>query len=178
MSNLIHFSETDLSDFSKEANGFRCRTYKEWWTEEELEAEYKYLSGICEDNRLEETKREAEALVALGQLGDAKAILDDANNARAVNGGLPALADATYETIMHSIYYEHCIELYHAAKGVQYFFMRRYDMLQIGTPLHFPIPANELETTGDELYSHGGVAFADGEGTASGTTSWDTNPPF
>jgi hypothetical protein len=63
MTELIHFSETDLSDFSKDAYGFRCRTYKEWWSKDELEAEYKRLSAICEDNYLADTKRESEALV-------------------------------------------------------------------------------------------------------------------
>lgn len=120
----------------------------------------------------------AEALVALGRNAEAKAILDDPANARAVNGGLGPLADDSNATLMHAIYYETCIELFAAAKGVQFFGMRRWDLLQIGTPLHFPIPASELETTGDEVYTFGGNAFADGEGTALGTTSWDTNPPF
>lgn len=120
----------------------------------------------------------AEALVALGRNAEAKAILDDPINPRAVNGLLGALPDDSYETLMRAIYYETCIELFAAAKGVQFFGMRRWDLLQIGTPLHFPIPASELETTGDDVYSFGGNAFADGEGTALGTTSWDTNPPF
>jgi hypothetical protein len=41
--NLIHISETMLSDMFKEANGFRPRHYKEWWTREELDAQYEYL---------------------------------------------------------------------------------------------------------------------------------------
>lgn len=62
--NLIHISETGLSDAFKDAHGVRPRgIYKEWWTESELEIEFKHLSMICEDNRLHETKLEAEALV-------------------------------------------------------------------------------------------------------------------
>jgi len=68
MTELIHFSKTDLSDFSKEAYGFRCRSYKEWWTKDELEAEYARLSFICDDNMLYETKRESEALVQFEML--------------------------------------------------------------------------------------------------------------
>jgi len=63
MSNLIHINQTDLSDFFKEANGFRPRDiYKDWWTQEELDAEYKRLNQICEENRIIETKREEESL--------------------------------------------------------------------------------------------------------------------
>ena len=40
MTNLIHISETDLSDFYKDAYGIRPRgVYKEYWTPEDLEAE-------------------------------------------------------------------------------------------------------------------------------------------
>jgi nitrogen regulatory protein PII-like uncharacterized protein len=65
---LIHFSETDLSDFYKDAHGFRPRNYKEWWTKEELEAEYNYLSKVCEDNMKREAIAEAEALVKFEKL--------------------------------------------------------------------------------------------------------------
>lgn len=68
MTNLIHFNDTDLSDFSKEANGFRCRTYKEWWTQEELDAEYDRLGRICEENRIMEEAREHQALVDFEKL--------------------------------------------------------------------------------------------------------------
>lgn len=63
MTELIHFSKTDLSDFSKEAYGFRFRSYKEWWTKDELEAEYAHLSSICDENIAIETEREERALV-------------------------------------------------------------------------------------------------------------------
>ena len=50
MENLIHFSDTMLSDMFKDANNFRPRHYKEYWTESELEEEYNYqypVSSIC-----------------------------------------------------------------------------------------------------------------------------------
>jgi hypothetical protein len=63
MTELIHIHETDLSDLYKEANGFRPRHYKEWWTPEELKAEYDHLFAVCHDNDLIEKERESEALV-------------------------------------------------------------------------------------------------------------------
>lgn len=69
MSNLIHISETDLSDFFKDANGFRPRgIYKEWWTEEELEQEYQYLAKVCEENRIMEEAREHQAELDFNKL--------------------------------------------------------------------------------------------------------------
>ena len=60
---MIHIQETDLSDFYKDAYGVRPRHFKEWWTQKELDAEYEYLSKVCEDNMICESHREAEALV-------------------------------------------------------------------------------------------------------------------
>lgn len=70
MSNLIHFNDTDLSDFSKEANGFRNRSYKEWWTEEELNDEYNHLGALCEENRIRDEAREKQALLDFNKLID------------------------------------------------------------------------------------------------------------
>ena len=62
MSALIHVSDTLLSDHSKEAFGCRYRGYKEWWTQEELDAEHDRLAEICEQN-----DREESALALLNQ---------------------------------------------------------------------------------------------------------------
>ena len=34
--------------------------------------------------------------------------------------------------------------------------MRRHDLLQKGTPTQYPVPATELEITGDSFYTFGG----------------------
>lgn len=65
---LINFSETMLSDMYKEANGFRPRHYKEWWTEAELEAEYAYLSKEIDYAIKREKYAEKKALKAFKQL--------------------------------------------------------------------------------------------------------------
>jgi hypothetical protein len=43
--------------------------------------------------------------------------------------------------------------------------MRRHNLLQVGTPLHFPVPADELEISGLVPYTFGA---AGGEASASG----------
>ena len=64
MTEKIHIWKTGLSDFHKDAYGFRPRDhYQEWWTQEELDAEYDRLSAICEENRVREEYQQAQALV-------------------------------------------------------------------------------------------------------------------
>ncbi len=56
--------------------------------------------------------------------------------------------------------------------GIQWFFMRRHDLLQVGTPTMFPVPGSELEILGIENYTFGGPSFAGQPGSASGANSW------
>jgi hypothetical protein len=69
MENLIHIHDTDLSDLYKDAHGFRPRgIYKEWWTKDELEVEYSYLSKVCHENDIAEIKAEKKALITFEKL--------------------------------------------------------------------------------------------------------------
>ena len=56
--------------------------------------------------------------------------------------------------------------------GIQWFLMRRHDMLQEGTATMFPVPGSELELLGLENYTFGGPSFAGQTGSASGANSW------
>jgi hypothetical protein len=56
--------------------------------------------------------------------------------------------------------------------GIQWFFMRRHDLLQTGTATMYPVPASELELLGRSIYTFGGVGNAGSVGTASGANSW------
>lgn len=56
--------------------------------------------------------------------------------------------------------------------GIQWFFMRRHDLLQQGTATMFPVPGSELELLGLENYTFGGPSFAGQTGSASGANSW------
>jgi len=60
---LIHVCDTSLSDMYKDANGFRPRHYKEWWTKAELEAELAHLQRVIVYEMEAERKRESEALI-------------------------------------------------------------------------------------------------------------------
>ena len=66
------------------------------------------------------------------------------------------------------IFYEKDVELIDTGMGISFFDMRRRDMLQRGTILHFPVPATELEIVQVPVYTIGGNP--DGENVSDG--SW------
>ncbi len=115
----------------------------------------------------------AEAELMLGNKAGAIAILNDTSLPRKAVGELSDVeASATEEEVLDLIFAERDIELGRTVFGVEHADMRRQDALQIGTILHFPVPASELVTLGEEVYTYGGVSNADGINTADGSNSW------
>ncbi len=116
-------------------------------------------------NELELIK--AEAYAHLGQLTNAINIINASD--RVNRGHLPPLsASSSKQDILDAIFYERDIELFVAGFADDFFDMRRRDMLQKGTMLHFPIPAKELNVMGESVYTFGGVENADGINTSNG----------
>lgn len=109
----------------------------------------------------------AEALFHTGAKNTAIDIINAGS--RVTRGNLPpidyTISDADF---LKALFYERDIELIMTGYGIAYFDMRRRDMLQIGTPLHFPIPAKELNVMYMPLYTFGGVENADGINTSNG----------
>lgn len=112
----------------------------------------------------------AEAQYKSGNLAGAAATLDA--SPRNTEGNITTTA--TDVEIKKALLYEYAIELHlNGSLGNNYFFMRRNDLLQKGTPTHFPVPADELGITGDATYTFGGESNAGQDGTAiGGTSSW------
>ena len=107
---------------------------------------------------------------AYAELGNLPAAIDIINSGSRVNrGGLsPLPANTTKEKLMDALFYERDIDLIQTGFGIAFFDMRRRDMLQIGTMLHFPIPAKELMVLGMPEYTFGGVSNADGINVSNG----------
>ena len=109
----------------------------------------------------------AEALCELGDIASAVQIVN--NGSRTQRGGLDPLPDnISKEDMLKAIFYERDIELIQTGFGIAFFDMRRRDMLQYGTLLHFPIPAKELMVMEMPIYTFGGVENADGINTSNG----------
>jgi hypothetical protein len=119
----------------------------------------------------EDSLMEAEAELNLGNTSTAIQIVNDGSRTSA--GGLTELsASASFDEVDAAIHYERDIELYRTGLGLPYYDLRRRGELQAGTPLQFPVPATELQTIGEELYTFGGANNAGQPGTASGDNAW------
>jgi starch-binding outer membrane protein, SusD/RagB family len=120
----------------------------------------------------------AEALVRTGNVAEAITILNNPSGARKLRGNLPDAISANAKEALWTIFYERDIELILSGMGISYFDMRRRDMLQRSTILHFPVPARELELMHKEVYSI--LGEPDGENVSEGSwTGLDglTSPP-
>lgn len=117
----------------------------------------------------------AEALARTGNVTGAAQILNSAAGPRKVRGGLPDVA-ATLDAVLDAIYYEKTIECMLTTEVTELYDMRRRDMLQAGTPLHLPIPAQQLEVLEIPFYSFGGTTGVAGEDYSTG--GWETKPGY
>ncbi|MEP1032718.1 hypothetical protein [Ekhidna sp.] len=109
-------------------------------------------------------------------LGDNSTALGLINSGpRSTVGGLEDELCSTDDCLEHLLHYEYSIELAHSGMGIGWAYMRRHDLLQIGTPLHWAVPARELEVLGQEVYTYGSPIKADGVNTADGSNSWTNN---
>lgn len=94
------------------------------------------------------------------------------------SGGHTIAADAPDDAFVYALQLEFAVELHVLNNiGGNWFFMRRHDLLQKGTPLHYPIPGAAIEVTpGLTYYSFGGEGSADGINTALGQKDWRMTP--
>ena len=135
-----------------------------------IDLEYKsgVTTGYATDFSIAENELiEAEALVHLNDLSSAISVLN--NGSRKLRGQLsPLPTTASKEEVLEAIFYERDIELIMTGFGIAFFDMRRRDMLQKGTLLHFPVPAKEFMLLEKEIYTYGGEENADGINTSDG----------
>ncbi len=138
---------------------YRFSRYDDWMVT--------YSGNVPEFTTTEKELIMAEALVHLDRTTEAIYILN--NGTRTRRGKLLPLDTTTPAAdVLKAIFYEREIELIATGTGISFFDMRRRDMLQKGTPLHFPVPASELDILGLPLYTFGGVENADGINTSAG----------
>lgn len=100
----------------------------------------------------------AEAAARTGKLGEAADILN--NSPRVTRGGLPPVP-ADEASISEAIHHERMVELMSSGAGIQFFQMRKENLLQPGTPLHYPIPEAQLDIMLMDYYTFGGTAYDD-----------------
>ncbi len=111
----------------------------------------------------------AECYYRMGDYAQAVAILDQ--SPRMTVGGQSTTP--AKDNVRNALFYEYSIELdLNSGMAVNWAFMRRHDLLQRGTAIHYPVPASELEVVQHPIYTFGGDANADQDGTSDGSNSW------
>jgi hypothetical protein len=105
----------------------------------------------------------AEALIKSNDdVSGAISILNEGT--RITRGKLdPLEPGSTEQEVLDAIFYERDVELMFTGLGISFFDMRRRDMLQPGTLLHFPVPGDELSLLLIENYTFGGDKGTPGE---------------
>jgi hypothetical protein len=110
----------------------------------------------------------AEAMARLGNIDGALAIINNGPRTDPDRGNLPDATAANLDDFLKILFYERDIELIQTGFGIAFFDMRRRDMLQKGTMLHFPVPGRELMALQLSIYTFGGITNADGVNTSNG----------
>lgn len=140
---------------------FSCYRYSKYDEEFSSAVGPKPYIALSENDMLR-----AEARAYLGDVSGAAAIINAGT--RTTRGKLTAV-ESTLDQVTKAIHHERHVELYTGGVGLQFFEMRKLDLLQKGTPLHLPLPAATLQNFGlTEFYTFGTVAKADGVGTSNG----------
>lgn len=123
--------------------------------------------GLPEFLKAENDMILAEAYAQQGMYTQAANIIN--NGTRVNRGGMSQIAPTKSE-VMDAIHHERMVELFDSGLAPQFFEMRKNDLLQKGSILHFPLPAKTLETLGRSkpFYTFGGVSNADGKNTSDG----------
>lgn len=122
---------------------------------------------VTEYTKSESDLYKAEALLHIGG-GDAAAAAAIVNaGTRTTKGQLPNVA-ADPQAVYAAIHYERLVEFAYTGMGISFFEMRKEDLLQKGTLLHFPVPGKALDAIPEPYYTYGGTEGVAGEDYSNG----------
>ena len=112
----------------------------------------------------------AEARAYTSDVAGAAAIINSASSRRKTVGQM-ADVPAVLANVEKAILHERHVEMFITGMGLQHFAMRKLNLLQKGTPLHWPLPAKTLETFRETLpfYTYGGGT---GDGINTSNVGW------
>lgn len=133
---------------------YRHQRYDDWLF-------FGFTEDLYEMLQAENELYEAEAYLQLGNLTVAATAIN--GSSRVLRGELPPVTATE-----GAIHYERMIELINTGMGLVFFEMRRQDLLQAGSPLHFPLPGAALDAAGLPNYTFGGTTGTPGEDYSTG----------
>lgn len=126
-----------------------------------------WTENIVELSKAENDMYKAEALAHKGDLSGAAAVINAGT--RVTRGNLAPVA-ANLAAIKSAIHYERMVEFAYTGFGIGFFEMRKENLLQKGTLLHFPTPGKALEAIPAANYTYGGSDGVAGEDYSN--TGW------
>lgn len=124
-----------------------------------------WVTPVTEMHVAENDMYKVEANLRLGNVSAAASILNAGT--RSTRGGLSDVA-ATADAVEDALHYERIIEIMNSSMGFTFFEMRKNDLLQKDTPLHFPMPGKALETAGIDNYTFGPGSGVPGQDISNG----------
>ena len=124
-----------------------------------------WVENVVEFSAAENDMYKAEAMANSGNVAGAAAIINAGT--RTTRGGLANVA-ANLTDITAAIHHERLVEFSFTGMGLGFFEMRKENLLQSGTLLHFPVPGQALESIPADGYTFGGSNGVAGEDYSNG----------
>ena len=124
-----------------------------------------WTTNVVEYSKSENDMYIAEAMANSGNVAGAAAVINAGT--RTSRGNLPDVA-VDLDAVKDAIFYERMVEFSWTSMGLGFFEMRKEDLLQKGTPLHFPVPGKALEAIPETNYTYGGTEGVAGEDYSNG----------
>lgn len=124
-----------------------------------------WVIDVTEFSASENDMYKAEALLNNGDPAAAAAVI---NAGTRVTRGMLAPVAANATDVYDAIHYERLVEFSYTGIGLGFFEMRKEDLLQKGTLLHFPVPGKALEAIPEDNYTYGGTMGVAGEDYSTG----------
>jgi len=159
---LSDYEYLDGQDFRPDRGSWHFSSYRysryDWYLGN-------WVGDLVEIAASENDMYKAEALLNSGNVSGAADVVNAGT--RVTRGNLPPVAaDAT--AVADAIHYERMVEFAYTGMALPYFEMRKEDLLQKGSPLHFPVPGKQLESIPEDIYTYGGTQGVAGQDYSNG----------
>lgn len=154
---LSDYQYLERQDFNPTRGTYHFSSYRYAALDEYI---HERIMDLVEFSVSENDMYKAEALLNLDRVDEAAAVINAGT--RTARGNLPPV-EVDPEKVYQAIHYERMVEFAYTTFGIGFFEMRKEDLLQEGTPLHFPVPGAALELIPEENYTFGGTEGKPGE---------------
>jgi len=159
---VTDYSYLSSNDFRPERGQYHYSSYRYSRYDDYITV---WTMNVVEYSKSENDMYMAEAMAHLGDVPGAAGVINAGT--RVTRGNLPPVAE-TLAAVKDAIHYERMVEFAYTAPFIGFCEMRKEDLLQPGTLLHFPVPGKALESIPADYYTLGGTEGVAGEDYSNG----------